>query len=142
TAIVLKTRPTPPAEVTPSTTRSASSRWLRLHGIVPVHVVAIPTMGPASRDGSIPIARKCARAGARDAPLTRSPCTSAGCVDGLEHEPLVDFAGQPAHADGADARIAVEHGDSAEEECEERVEARALDGVVASLLGELAGRTG
>src|SRR5438270_859370 len=68
TAIVLNSIGTPPAAVTPSATRCASSRWLRLHGIVPVHVEAIPTIGPPSRDGSIPIARKCARAGARSAP--------------------------------------------------------------------------
>src|SRR2546427_2888492 len=72
TAIVLKPRPRPPAAATPSLTRSASSRWLRLQGIVPVHVDATPMMGPPSRAGSTPIARKCARAGARSA-LSRSP---------------------------------------------------------------------
>ena len=65
TAIVLKASGTPPARPTASATRSDSSRWLMLHGIVPVHVEAMPTIGPASRAGSMPIARKWARAGAR-----------------------------------------------------------------------------
>src|SRR6266852_351814 len=72
TAIVLKPSARPPAAVTPSPTRSASSRWLRLQGIVPVHVDATPMIGPPSRAGSTPIARKCARAGARSA-LSSSP---------------------------------------------------------------------
>src|SRR6266403_82722 len=84
TAIVLKPRGTPPAAVTPSATRAASLSWLRLHGIVPVHVEAMPTIGPPRRAGSIPMARKCARAGARSAPETspsrarrrRASCTS------------------------------------------------------------------
>jgi uncharacterized protein YbjT (DUF2867 family) len=59
---------TPPAEATPRQTACESSRWLRLHGIVPVHVDATPTTGPSSRPGSIPIARKCARAPARSTP--------------------------------------------------------------------------
>jgi hypothetical protein len=58
TAIVLNAIPTPPAALTASTTRSASTRWLRLHGIVPVQVEATPTIGPSSRSGSMPIARK------------------------------------------------------------------------------------
>src|SRR4051812_18972460 len=68
TAIVLKPSARPFAADTPSLTRSASSRWLRLHGIVPVQVDATPMIGPPRRAGSIPIARKCARAGARSAP--------------------------------------------------------------------------
>ena len=63
TAIVLKPSGTPPAALTPSPTRAASSSWLRLHGIVCVQVEAMPTIGPSSRAGSMPIARKCARAG-------------------------------------------------------------------------------
>ncbi len=86
TAIVLKWSGTPPAAVTPSPTLAASSRWFRLQGIVPVHVEAIPTIGPSSRAGSIPSARKWARAPARSAPL-RSPARarrrSSSCgVDG------------------------------------------------------------
>src|SRR3954449_8906371 len=72
TAIVLKPSARPPAAVTPSLTRSASSRWLMLQGIVPVHVDATPMIGPPSRVGSTPIARKWARAGARSAPSSNS----------------------------------------------------------------------
>src|SRR5512133_470445 len=67
TAIVLKPSARPLAADTPSLTWSASSRWLRLHGIVPVQVDATPMIGPPSRVGSMPIALKCARAGARSA---------------------------------------------------------------------------
>ena len=65
TAIVLNGSGTPPAAATPSQTCRDSSSWLRLHGIVPVHVEQMPTIGPSSRAGSMPIARKCARAPAR-----------------------------------------------------------------------------
>src|SRR3954447_6419381 len=100
TAIVLKTRPTPPAAVTPSTTRCASSRWFRLHGIVPVHVDAIPTIRPPSRAGSMPIARKCARAGARSAPETsasrarrrRASCTGRVYVGAMVRLGLLSTA--------------------------------------------------
>jgi hypothetical protein len=71
TAIVLNGSATPPAASTASPAAALSSSWLRLHGIVPVQVEAMPTMGPSSRSGSMPIARKCARAPARSAPARR-----------------------------------------------------------------------
>src|SRR5579859_279145 len=109
-----------------------------LHGIVPVHVDATPTIGPSSRAGSIPIARKCARAGARAAPLASSSRAlrraSGRGIDCGRGEPLVVGAREPADADRADARVALEDGDAPEEEREERIEARTLDGIVAHLL--------
>src|SRR3954453_12000609 len=101
TAMVLKTSPTPPAASPPSTTRSASSRWFRLHGIVPVHVEAMPTIGPPRRAGSMPIARKCARAGARSAPETsasrarrrRASCTGRVYVGAMVRLGLLSTAG-------------------------------------------------
>ena len=72
TAIVLNTSGTPPASSTAADTPSARRRWLRLQGIVPVHVDAMPTIGPSRRSGSMPIARKCDRAAARSAPARRS----------------------------------------------------------------------
>ena len=54
TAIVLNGSATPPAAVDRRRAASASSRWLRLHGIVPVHVEAMPTIGPPSRAGRCP----------------------------------------------------------------------------------------
>src|SRR5258708_7399165 len=111
----------------PSTTRSASSRWFRLHGIVPVHVEATPTIGLPRRAGSMPMARKCARAGARLAPAASSSrarrAASGGRIDRAQRELLVDLAGKPADADRADLRLSVEDGDPAEEEREERIEA-------------------
>jgi len=62
---VLNSSATPPAASTTAAAARASSRWLRLHGIVPDQVDAIPTIGPSSRSGSMPMARKCALAGAR-----------------------------------------------------------------------------
>src|SRR6266550_4268987 len=108
TAIVLKPRPRPPAAATPSLTRSASSRWLRLQGIVPVHVDATPMMGPPSRAGSTPIARKCARAGARSA-LSRSPVRArrrrASTGASVTPPTVLHEAGSiDAHRDRSDAR--------------------------------------
>ena len=86
TAIVLNGSGTPPAAATAAAARAAlSSSWLRLHGIVPVQVEAMPTIGPSSRSGSTPIARKCSmRAGALGASrrparacLRRSPSSTA-----------------------------------------------------------------
>ena len=68
TAIVLNSQRTPPAAVTASATCAASSRWVMLHGMVCVQVEAMPTIGPSSRAGSMPMARKCDRAPARSAP--------------------------------------------------------------------------
>src|SRR3954467_2183291 len=69
TAIVLNGSGTPPAPATASQAADESSRWFRLHGIVPVQVETTPTIGPSSWAGSMPIARKCARAPARSAPV-------------------------------------------------------------------------
>jgi len=55
-------------------------------------------------------------------------------------ELLVDLAGEAADADRAHPPAVLEHRDAAEEEGEERVEARALDRIGARLLGELARR--
>ena len=61
-------------------------------------------------------------------------------LDRLDRELLVHLAGHPAHADRADPVVSVEHRDAPEEEREERVEARPLDGILARLLRELARR--
>src|SRR5688500_18691087 len=66
TAIVLNSSGTPPASSTPVATAAANSRCVRLHGMVPVQVEPMPTIGPVSRAGSIPMARKCERAPARE----------------------------------------------------------------------------
>ena len=58
TAIVLNSSGVPPAARTPAATCAASSRWPRLHGIVPVQVVAIPTRGRLQSRSSRPIARR------------------------------------------------------------------------------------
>jgi hypothetical protein len=53
---------------------------------------------------------------------------------------LVVLARQAADANRADPPAVLEDGDAAEEEGEEGVEARSLDGIGACLLGELPGR--
>src|SRR5438876_756435 len=63
-------------------------------------------------------------------------------LDRGERNLLIGLAREAADADGADAASGFEDGDAAEEEREERVEARTLDGVVANLLRELASRAG
>ena len=45
TAIVLNSIGVPPAARMPALTDSASRRWLRLQGIVSIHVVATPMIG-------------------------------------------------------------------------------------------------
>ena len=65
-----------------------------------------------------------------------------GGHDRVERQPLVDLAGEAAHADGADPHAVREQRDAPEEEREERVEARELGRPVGDLLGESARRRG
>ncbi len=68
TAIVLNSIGVPPASMMPRRTCRASSRWFQLHGIVSIHVVAMPTSGRASASSSKPMPLSIARAGARSTP--------------------------------------------------------------------------
>ena len=68
TAIVLNSIGVPPAARIPSLTWRASMRWLRLHGIVSIQVVATPTSGRARSSSVKPTALSIARAGARSTP--------------------------------------------------------------------------
>ena len=52
----------------PFLTFCASARWLKLHGIVSIHVVATPTNGRARSSSVKPIAFSIARAAARSGP--------------------------------------------------------------------------
>ena len=54
-AIELNSIGVPPAARMPSLTLAASARWLKLQGIVSVHVVATPTIGLASASSSKPM---------------------------------------------------------------------------------------
>ena len=72
TAIVLNSIGVPPAARMPSLTHSASRRWLKLHGIVSIHVVATPTMGLARSSSVKPMALSIARAPARSGPSVRA----------------------------------------------------------------------
>src|SRR5918999_3803205 len=66
--MVLNSIGVPPAARMPSLTDSASRRWLRLHGIVSIHVVATPTSGLARSSSVKPSAFRKARAPARSGP--------------------------------------------------------------------------
>ena len=68
TAIVLNSTGVPPVSTIPRRTWRASSRWFQLHGIVSIHVVAMPTSGRASASSSKPMPFNIARAGARSTP--------------------------------------------------------------------------
>ncbi len=68
TEIVLSSIGVPPAARTPRFTCTASSRWLRLHGIVSIQVVATPMIGLARSSSLKPVPFSIARAGARSGP--------------------------------------------------------------------------
>ena len=68
TETVLNSSGVPPAARIPRFTRWASARWLRLHGIVSIHVVETPTSGFARSSSVRPTAFSIARAGARSGP--------------------------------------------------------------------------
>ena len=68
TAIVLNSSGVPPASRIPRFTSSASSRWLRLHGIVSIHVVATPISGLARSSSVKPTPFSIERAPARSGP--------------------------------------------------------------------------
>ena len=68
TDTVLNSMGVPPAARMPSLTNWASRRWLKLHGIVSIHVVATPTSGLARSSSVKPIALSMARAPARSGP--------------------------------------------------------------------------
>ena len=68
TAIVLNSIGVPPASRMPRLTCCASARWLRLHGIVSIQLVATPTSGRARSSSVKPLPFSIARAGARSAP--------------------------------------------------------------------------
>src|SRR6185436_6453949 len=68
TEIVLNSSGVPPASRMPCLTFWASARWLKLHGIVSIHVVATPTNGRAMSSSVKPIAFSIERAAARSGP--------------------------------------------------------------------------
>ena len=67
-AIVLNSIGVPPASRIPRLTSCASSRWLRLHGIVSIQVVATPISGLARSSSVKPTPFSIERAPARSGP--------------------------------------------------------------------------
>src|SRR5436305_4487918 len=79
TEIVLNSIGVPPAARMPSLTRWARSRWLKLHGMVSIHVVDTPTSGRARSSSVNPIPFSIARAAARSGPSVMAAlCRLAG----------------------------------------------------------------
>ena len=72
TAIVLNSIGVPPASRMPRLTSCASSRWLRLHGIVSIQVVATPMIGLARSSSVKPVPFSIERAPARSGPSVSS----------------------------------------------------------------------
>ncbi len=72
TEIVLNSIGVPPAARIPSLTCSASRRWLRLHGMVSIQVVATPTSGLARSASLNPTALSIDRAPARSGPSVKA----------------------------------------------------------------------
>jgi hypothetical protein len=72
TEIVLNSIGVPPAARTPRFTSWASSRWLRLQGIVSIQVVATPIRGRARSSSLKPTPLSIARAGALSGPSVRA----------------------------------------------------------------------
>ena len=102
--------------------------------------------GRARRGGARRRRRSRARAGARaarrvvGARLGLAARGSNRRRDRVDREALVHLAGQPAHPDSADPLAVDEDRDAAQEEREERVEARQLGRRARDLLGERPGR--
>src|SRR5918996_6123123 len=72
TAMVEKTRPTPPASATPLLARSASSGPVKLHGVTSFPADTTPTCGLVKSSSSRPTARSIALAAARAGPSVTS----------------------------------------------------------------------
>ena len=83
TEIVLNSIGVPPAARMPSLTCFASTRWLRLHGIVSIQVVATPTSGFARSSSVKPTAFSIARAGARSTAVGQGGAAALGGIGGL-----------------------------------------------------------
>ena len=81
TAIVLNSIGVAPASRMPRFTSTARSRWLRLHGIVSIQVVATPMMGFARSSSVKPVPLSIERAPARSGPsVSAALCRFAGSV--------------------------------------------------------------
>ena len=85
TAIVLNSIGVAPASRIPRLTCGASARWLRLHGMVSIHVVQTPMIGLARSSSVKPVAFSIARAPARSGPsVSAALCRFAGS-DGMSY---------------------------------------------------------
>ena len=91
TATVLNSIGVPPASRTPRLTSTARSRWLRLHGMVSIHVVPTPTIGFARSSSVKPVAFNIERAPARSGPsVSAALCRLAGS-DGRSYGVVTEF---------------------------------------------------
>src|SRR5437016_2417755 len=97
-AMVLNSMGVPPASRTPRFTCSARRRRLKLHGMVSVQVLAMPTIGRVRSASEKPIAFRYERAGARSRPSRRVRLLWRGSSDMAAHGSAV-----PPPREGPDA---------------------------------------
>src|SRR5262245_48667314 len=106
TAIVLNSIGVAPAARMPRFTSTASSRWLRLHGIVSIQVVATPMIGFARSSSVKPVPFSIERAPARSGPsVSAALCRFAGS-DGREYgSVLIDMGSSGRDVQDADRDV-------------------------------------
>ena len=104
TATVLNSIGVPPASRTPRFTWIARSRWLRLHGMVSIHVVPTPTIGLARSSSVKPVAFSIERAPARSGPsVSAALCRLAGS-DGRSYGVVTEFLSRWGSSPGGTTR--------------------------------------
>src|SRR5438046_565929 len=116
TEIVLNSIGVPPARRMPCFTYRARTRWLMLHGIVSIHVVATPTSGRARSASVKPVPFSIARAAARSTPSVRAALTRFEGSDAMYRRHLTLVERTQPRADlleqrlGERATVVAEHG--------------------------------
>src|SRR6476469_2579577 len=85
TDTVLNSIGVPPAARMPAFTRCASSRWLKLQGMVSIHVVETPMIGRARSSSVKPMPFSIARAAARSGPSVRAALWRFAGSDGRSY---------------------------------------------------------
>src|SRR5262245_27866490 len=105
TAIVLNSSGVPRARRMPSLTCRASTRWLRLHGIVSIHVVATPISGRARSASVKPAPLSIARAAARSTPSVSAALLRLAGSDAMRCGHLALVQGTQPRADLLEQRL-------------------------------------
>ena len=105
TEMVLISMGVPPAARTPSLTRWAMRRWLKLQGMVSIHSCATPTMGRARSSSEKPMDLSWERAGARAGPSVMAALLRLRGSDMEDPVVVEDGSGFALHGGGGGAGI-------------------------------------